>query len=110
MGKDVCHVCQKEIGLGNRFSPEKAWSDIPSDAKLCLEHYNERKGQDKDQGLSSFSVAYSGEGLKVVAVGGLKQDGIWKRIDEIIKEGYDIKGVIEREALHTSWVLLQKRP
>lgn len=109
MGKETCAVCQKEVGFGNRYTPEKAWTEFTQDVKLCLEDYNKRKAQDKEEGLNSFSVAYSGEGLKVVAVGGLRQDGIWKRIDEIIKEGYDIKGVIEREALHTSWVLLQKR-
>ncbi len=108
MAKDVCYVCQKEIGMGQRFSPEKAWTGYPPDSKLCLEHYNERKSKDKEEGINAHLLKYSGENIKVVEIAGIRLDGAWGLVDKICSEGYTIKGVIERETFRTSFVILEK--
>ena len=109
MGKDICHVCQKEIGFGQRLSPEKAWEEYPHDAKLCLEHYNERKAKDKEEEINAHLLKYNGQNIKVVEIAGIRLDGAWGLVDKICSDGYTIRGVIERETFKTSYVILERK-
>lgn len=109
MGKDVCHVCQKEIGFGQRYSPEKAWTEYPHDAKLCLDHYNARKVVDKEEGVSTHLLKFKDERLAIVEIAGIKLEGAWRMVSKVMEEGYSIKAVIERETFRTSYVILEKK-
>ena len=108
MGKDVCYICQKEIGMGQRWSPKKEWTEFPPDVKLCTEHYNQRDKQAVHEKLVEKSVKYDGQNIKVVEIPIAFAKDAWDKVEELVSQGYSIKAILEREISHTSLVILER--
>jgi hypothetical protein len=58
--------------------------------------------------LENKSVHYNGEFVTVIEIPITNTRPAWNKVDELVKNGYSIKGIIEREQWFTSWVILEK--
>jgi hypothetical protein len=95
LGKEFCISCGKEHGL-LKYDPKPEWGF--KGGKLCGECLNQQT-----------STKYQGEHIRVIEIPISGTKGAWNKVDESIKDGYTIKGIIEREYWKTSLVILEKQ-
>jgi hypothetical protein len=115
--KQYCIACNKELGFV-KYTAEKGW-DIQEGSVLCWNCWNnretaERKVKEQQDNaermakLKEKAVKYQGEFITVVEIPVAGSEAAWSKVDELVKKGYTIKGVIEREYWKTSLVILEK--
>lgn len=126
--KQHCIACNKELGFV-KYTAEKGW-DIQEGSVLCWNCWNNRETaerkvkeqqdnaermakQERDNAermakLKEKAVKYQGEFITVVEIPVAGSESAWSKVDELVKKGYTIKGVIEREYWKTSLVVLEK--
>ena len=115
--KQHCIACNKELGFV-KYTAEKGW-DIQEGSVLCWNCWNnretaERKVKEQQDNaermakLKEKAVKYQGEFITVVEIPVAGTEAAWSKVDELVKKGYTIKGVIEKEYWKTSLVVLEK--
>ena len=115
--KQHCIACDKELGFV-KYTAEKGW-DIQEGSLLCWNCWNnretaERKVKEQQDNaermakLKEKAVKYQGEFITVVEIPVAGTEAAWSKVDELVKKGYTIKGVIEKEYWKTSLVVLEK--
>ena len=115
--KPHCIACNKELGFV-KYTAEKGW-DIQEGSLLCWNCWNnretaERKVKEQQDNaermakLKEKAVKYQGEFITVVEIPVAGTEAAWSKVDELVKKGYTIKGVIEKEYWKTSLVVLEK--
>ena len=115
--KQYCIACNKELGFV-KYTAEKGW-DIQEGSLLCWNCWNnretaERKVKEQQDNaermakLKEKAVKYQGEFITVVEIPVAGTEAAWSKVDELVKKGYTIKGVIEKEYWKTSLVVLEK--
>src|SRR5919106_1357499 len=115
--KQHCIACNKELGFV-KYTAEKGW-DIQEGSVLCWNCWNNRETaerkveQERDNAermakLKEKAVKYQGEFITVVEIPVAGSEAAWSKVDELVKKGYTIKGVIEKEYWKTSLVVLEK--
>jgi hypothetical protein len=115
--KQHCIACNKELGFV-KYTAEKGW-DIQEGSLLCWNCWNnretaERKVKEQQDNaermakLKEKAVKYQGEFITVVEIPVAGTEAAWSKVDELVKKGYTIKGVIEKEYWKTSLVVLEK--
>ena len=115
--KQHCIACNKELGFV-KYTAEKGW-DIQEGSLLCWNCWNnretaERKVKEQQDNaermakLKEKAVKYQGEFITVVEIPVAGTEAAWSKVDELVKKGYTIKGVIEREYWKTSLLVLEK--
>ena len=115
--KQHCIACNKELGFV-KYTAEKGW-DVQEGSVLCWNCWNnretaERKVKEQQDNaermakLKEKAVKYQGEFITVVEIPVAGTEAAWSKVDELVKKGYTIKGVIEREYWKTSLVVLEK--
>src|ERR671916_138610 len=114
--KQHCIACNKELGFV-KYTAEKGW-DIQEGSLLCWNCWNNRETAErkvKEQQdtaermakLKEKAVKYQGEFITVVEIPVAGTEAAWSKVDELVKKGYTIKGVIEKEYWKTSLVVLE---
>jgi hypothetical protein len=115
--KQHCLACNKELGFV-KYTAKKGW-DIQEGSLLCWKCWNnretaERKVKEQQDNaermvkLKEKVVKYEGEFITVVEIPVAGPEAAWSKVDELVKKGYTIKAVIEKEYWKTSLVVLEK--
>jgi hypothetical protein len=115
--KQHCLACNKELGFV-KYVAKKGW-DIQEGSFLCWDCWDnqdnaermakqERDNAERMAKLKEKVVKYQGEFITVVEIPIAGTEAAWSKVDELVKKGYTIKGVIEREYWKTSLVVLEK--
>ncbi len=108
MGKEQCVGCGKELSFPGKVKPKSEWN-LSDGSVLYTTCYGQRSVTVVHAKAEEKSVNYEGENVIIVQIPMAFTKDAWNKIDKLVAEGWDIKSVIEREALYSSLVILQKR-
>lgn len=79
----------------------------PFDRKAVLKQAEEDKQKHHSEQMAN-SIKYDGHYVKTVEIPLVFTKAAWDKVDAIVSSGYTIKGVVERESMGTSIIILEK--
>lgn len=89
------------------MKPDKNW-ELPEGSLLCSECWSHRKNPEGHIKAEERAINYEGECVTVVQIPPTLTRDAWNKVDKLVQNGWTIKGVIEREYIHASLVILEK--